>query len=336
MMKLNRNLCLLIAGTIAMGLLTSCNQNTKNPDVSGTDSQTSTETQTEAVTESSTWKNGDIFANGDYASEVLATANDRMLNYAVTLFEQIYNTYLADGQHSVVMSVIPDKNYYMTQTESTPPTVDYNAFFDVFKNGTAGFSAYVDLTDALSLDDYYYTDIHWKQECILPAANLIAQAFGHTLNAEYTQETVDVEFIGSYTDEAPDLGVRTDTLTYLSGEVFDGVTVTNYNDATPSDGVLYETDITGNRNTYEVFLSGPTPLQIIENANAATDRELIIFRDSFGSALAPLFCEAYAKITLVDLRYIQSSVLNQFITFEDQDVLFIYSTNILYTAMVMK
>ena len=335
-MKLNRNLCLLIAGTIALGLLTSCNQNNNNPNDSETDSQTKNETQTEVVTEGSTWENGDIFANGDYASEVLAKANDRMLNYAVGLFGQIYNTYLANGDHTVVMSVIPDKNYYMTQTETTPPTVDYDAFFDVFKNGMADFSTYVDLTGALALDDYYYTDIHWKQECIQPAANLIAQAFGHTLSAEYSQQTVDVEFIGSYTDEAPDLGVLTDTLTYLTGDVFDGVTVLNYNDAAPSEGVLYETDITGNRNTYEVFLSGPTPLQVIENANAATDRELIIFRDSFGSALAPLFCETYAKITLVDLRYIQSSVLNQFITFEDQDILFIYSTNILNTAMVMK
>ena len=35
----------------------------------------------------------------------------------------------------------------------------------------------------------------------------------------------------------------------------------------------------------------------------ATDRELVIFRDSFASSLAPLLMEQYAKITLVDIRY---------------------------------
>lgn len=55
----------------------------------------------------------------------------------------------------------------------------------------------------------------------------------------------------------------------------------------------------------------------------------MLFRDSFGSSIAPLFLENYSKITLVDLRYISKDVLENFIEFDKQDVLFLYSTLVL-------
>jgi len=55
----------------------------------------------------------------------------------------------------------------------------------------------------------------------------------------------------------------------------------------------------------------------------------VLFRDSFGSSIAPLFLENYSKITLVDLRYISKDVLENYIEFDKQDVLFLYSTLVL-------
>ena len=74
----------------------------------------------------------------------------------------------------------------------------------------------------------------------------------------------------------------------------------------------------------------------IENPNATTGKELIIFRDSFGSSLAPLLVEGYEKITLVDIRYLRSDMLSKFITFENQDVLFLYSTLVLNNSETLK
>lgn len=76
---------------------------------------------------------------------------------------------------------------------------------------------------------------------------------------------------------------------------------------------------------YELFLSGSISLLSIENPNAETDRELIVFRDSFGSSLAPLLAEGYAKITLADIRYLPSSQMGKLLDFTDADVLFLYS-----------
>ena len=38
-------------------------------------------------------------------------------------------------------------------------------------------------------------------------------------------------------------------------------------------------------------------LLTVDNPNARTDRELVIFRDSFGSSLAPLLLEGYSRVT---------------------------------------
>ena len=67
----------------------------------------------------------------------------------------------------------------------------------------------------------------------------------------------------------------------------------------------------------------------IDNPNAATDKELVIFRDSFGSSLAPLLVEGYAKITILDARYLNEAMIGKFVEFDDQDVLFIHCTSVI-------
>lgn len=57
---------------------------------------------------------------------------------------------------------------------------------------------------------------------------------------------------------------------------------------------------------YDLFLTGAAAFLILENKNNLGGRELVIFRDSFASSLAPLLMEGYSKITLIDLRYLSS------------------------------
>ena len=83
------------------------------------------------------------------------------------------------------------------------------------------------------------------------------------------------------------------------------------------------------RDPYDVYLSGARSLLTIENPNAKGDRELIVFRDSFGSSMVPLLVQDYKTITLVDVRYIRIDLLGQFLDIRDQDVLMLYSTLVL-------
>ena len=92
---------------------------------------------------------------------------------------------------------------------------------------------------------------------------------------------------------------------------------------------VYDYEKEHGNDMYEIFLGGSLSLVTIENPKADTEKELILFRDSFGSSIAPLLAEGYSKVTLVDLRYLRWERLNQFIDFTDQDVLFLYSTSML-------
>ena len=90
------------------------------------------------------------------------------------------------------------------------------------------------------------------------------------------------------------------------------------------------------RDLYDVFLSGSKSLLRIDNPGAETDRELIVFRDSFGSAMVPLLVHGYRTVTLVDVRYVQSGMLGQYLEFTGQDVLFLYSTLVLNNSTAIK
>ena len=67
-----------------------------------------------------------------------------------------------------------------------------------------------------------------------------------------------------------------------------------------------------------------------------TEKELIIFRDSYGSSLAPLLIPYYSKITLIDLRYINYDIVANLTDFEHKDVLFIYSAQVINNSNLLK
>ena len=92
---------------------------------------------------------------------------------------------------------------------------------------------------------------------------------------------------------------------------------------------VYDPAMLQSRDLYDLYLAGSKSLLTIENPNATTDRELIIFRDSFGSSLTPLLVQDYKTVTLVDVRYLNSAVLGNYLDFHGQDVLFLYSTLVL-------
>ena len=331
-------------------ITTGCND--RGTDVPNDDSSSVISDTQEVSSESDTSASlsaGTAFVMNGHASEVLSEVKEPMLSYAVSLMQSIYDTYLADGNHQIVLSIVPDKNYYLAQlpdaSDITPEGVsfaDYGLLVDTVRDGCADFAAYADLFPTLGLSFYYYTDLHWKQEMLLGSAAVIADAFGLDYHSEYTGKEWAHPFVGSYSEKLGEMdadvrnSVQSDTLYYLENDVLSAVTVTDYRDGSPTDGVLYQTALSDTDKSYDLFLSGSVPLQILHSPNAATDKELIIFRDSYASALAPLLCEVYRTVTLVDLRYIGSAVLGDYLDFSDQDILFLYSTHVLNRAMIMK
>ncbi|MDH4141786.1 MAG: hypothetical protein OEV61_04170, partial [Chloroflexota bacterium] len=82
---------------------------------------------------------------------------------------------------------------------------------------------------------------------------------------------------------------------------------------------------------YDVFLGGLAPIIVITNDAAPSDDELVIFKDSYAHAIAPLLAQHYRKVTLVDLRYVQRQYVMDHVDFGAATVLFLYSTSVVNT-----
>lgn len=132
--------------------------------------------------------------------------------------------------------------------------------------------------------------------------------------------------------------VKPDTITYLSNETINNMEVYNYEKSQIEK--IYQKDYLNHIDSYDIFLSGATPLLIINNPSANNNRELIIFRDSFGSSITPILAESYKKVTLIDLRYINSSLLKDIeeikFNINNQDILFLYSIPVINDSFALK
>ena len=95
------------------------------------------------------------------------------------------------------------------------------------------------------------------------------------------------------------------------------------------------TQMTVEKPFYGVYY-GQAALLEITNPEGSSDRELVVFRDSFGSSMIPLLVKDYGKVTMVDTRYVSPELLGQYLEFDNQDVLFLYSTLILNSSGSLK
>lgn len=274
--------------------------------------------------------NGIYLAKGHAAAMEYPLDADSVTN-AAEHFRYLYETYMKDTDVKVYGVIVPDKNYYLAE-ESGHLAMDYDELYDRLYRET-DFIRYIDIRDSLSLDNYYRTDPHWKQETLQALAAEIAEQMGVTLQESYEEETTGSPFYGAYWGQAA-LPVEPDEMKYLTNEELRSCSVYNYE--TGQETEVYDMEKAEGKDPYELFLSGSVSLLTITNPLAETERELIVFRDSFGSSIAPLFAEGYSKITLVDIRYIQSRSLERYITFDNQDVLFLYSTLVLNHSSTMK
>ncbi len=274
--------------------------------------------------------NGVYLADG-YAAKLEYPMDESSLDYAAKRFQYLYDTYLAQSGGNLYLSVIPDKNAFLA-AENGYPALDLDAFIQTVRDRTP-YLTYLDITGLLSLEDYYRTDLHWRQENITDVAEYLAGEMGTDAAAEYEEQTLDRPYYGVYCGYAA-LPIGGEELHWLTNETLEGCTVYQYE--TGETTGIYDQEKGEGRDPYELFLSGSVPLVRIDNPAADTDKELILFRDSFGSSLAPLLVQGYRSITLVDIRYLAPAFLGNYVDFQGKDVLFLYSVSVLNNSETLR
>lgn len=271
--------------------------------------------------------NNSIFIENNKIFKIEYPLNEKNVIRFTEKVDYIIDNYL-DGMN-IYYAIIPDKNYYLENDKYLK--MDYNKLYEIIKDKLSNLE-YIELRDLLSLDSYYDTDTHWKQEELIEVASrLEKEMVGIVSNHEYQEKKYE-PFYGVYYGQAA-LGGKGEVLTYFTNDTISNAYVENISS---SFHKIYKLEELGGMDSYNMFLSGSTPIIRIENKNQNNERELFIFRDSFASSLTPLLLEQYSNITLIDLRYISASKLNDVVDFKKGDVLFLYSTMIINQSVMLK
>lgn len=266
------------------------------------------------------------------------TLDEKSVERAIGKFKSFQETYCGEAER-VFFALIPSKNGYLNGSNGHLNEAEFAILQSVYDKWGSNF---IDLSVCLDLEDYYRTDPHWRQECLGNVLMELGAALEFEtdttddsdapLTENWTEEVLTTDYIGVYGDQVD--GVPAETLTVLHHGAMDSYIVRN--GETGEEMPLYDTAKLSERDPYELFVGGPLSLVTIENPNAENDRHLVVVRDSFASALLPLLAQSYAKVTAVDIRYMMSAMVGNFVDFTGADVLFLYSSTVINNSITLK
>ena len=265
-----------------------------------------------------------LYLYKDYIIEETYPLNKESVINVTNKINNIKRTYLNET-NNIYYSIVPDKNYFVNDDNLK---LDYDELKNIMNSNLD--IKYIDIFNELSLEDYYKTDTHWKEEKLSKVVNKLSKEMNFNIDNNYSFKRIS-DFNGTYSSRI----VRKD----IKDEIYilDNVNDMNvYNYETNGYEKVYNLTKLNSFDKYNVYLSGSVSLLKIESMNTSSNKELIVFRDSYGSSLIPLMMNGYKSITVVDIRYISSSMLSNYIDFNNKDILFLYSTLLINDSFTLK
>jgi hypothetical protein len=176
---------------------------------------------------------------------------------------------------------------------------------------------------------YYRTDHHWTAQGAFGAYLYLGAVMGYEPIRSFDRETAAASFLGSLYSKAMFDGVESDNIEFIhpAGDTkITSVEVTKEYGTPPEifDSVYFR-EFLDKKDKYSAFLGSNQPLVTI-NSDAGNE-SLLIIKDSYANSIAPLLAENYGKVTLLDMRYIQTGI-DEIIDVSGYDrVLFVYNVS---------
>lgn len=174
---------------------------------------------------------------------------------------------------------------------------------------------------------YYRTDHHWTTLGAYYGYAAICEAMGleaAPLSA-FQPETVSDKFYGTTYSSSGFSWVEPDSIR-LYVEDPGTLTIRNYMDGSPAEGVLYDRSYLDKKDKYSVFYGGNTPLLQISTENSEGER-ILILRDSYADSLTPFLLHDFVELHIIDLRYYRASIQSYLKEHEIDRVLVMYSVD---------
>jgi hypothetical protein len=222
---------------------------------------------------------------------------------------------------------------YADELPKNAPNADQKAFTqDVFSKLDTKITP-IDVYPVLESERadyiYYRTDHHWTTRGAYSAYLSLGSVMGFEPFTEFDRETAATDFSGSLYSKALYDGVASDTIEFIfpsEGTKITSVEVLKEYGSPPEVyGSVYFREFLDKKDKYSSFLGSNQPLVTINSK--AGGGSLLIIKDSYANSVAPLLAENYGKITLLDMRYIQTGIDDIIDVSQYDKVLFIYNVS---------
>ena len=174
----------------------------------------------------------------------------------------------------------------------------------------------VEIFDTLKAhkDEYIYfrTDHHWTGLGAYYAYAKFCEVKGIEALplSSYTVRSFD-NFLGSFyndSGQSPTLAANPDTVTTYTPPCNTKMTVTTSSGEKITTPMIYDATNSKPAYKYSTFIYGDNPYTVIENTDMTSGDSLILVKESFGNAIAPLFTYHYKYVYVVDYRYYSGKI----------------------------
>lgn len=273
----------------------------------------------------------DVFITKDMLMEKVPepdyTSIDKSVD-AINKFEEGIDAQVFMMLVPTAAAIYPDK------LPSYAPTVDQKQLIEyVYGNLSSSIipiDAYSAMQNSSSEYIYYRTDHHWTSLGAYLAYNTAGKKMGYS---PIPRDSFDIQhassdFLGTLYSKTLYDGCEPDVMDYwfgengeniLSMEVNTGMEVKTYNS-------LYMREFLSVKDKYASFTGTNQPL--IKIKTGCTDGpRLLVIKDSYAHSFVPFLANNYSEITMIDMRYIQTSY-KSIVNPEDFDqVLILYNVS---------
>lgn len=258
---------------------------------------------------------------------------DRIINILNTFSDKMAEK---DTNINLQMMLIP--NAVSTYADRLPGKAQTINQLDVINQITSNCSIpAIDAVEPLSShrDDeylYYRTDHHWTTKGAYIAYEAYCKENGlePVSLSDMTAENVSDSFMGTLYSKVKDYRITPDNIVIYTNSDDDLDVV--YTDTKETSKSLYNLEYLDKKDKYSLFLNNLHPLIEITNNNAATDKELVLVKDSYANSMVPFLAHNFRKIYVFDTRSYRTGITS-FIENKETvtDILILYNMNTMDT-----
>jgi hypothetical protein len=246
------------------------------------------------------------------------------------------NTFSENNDIPVYVMIVPtsaeiysDQLPYNVNGVSQKHIIDYA--YKNFTDKITPINVYSNLMEQRDNYIYYRTDHHWTSYGAYLAYSAAGKKMGYTplpLDS-YNIEHASSDFYGTFFSKTLYDKIKPDTLdiySCLNGFEINEVSITKEFGAKPElHDSMYFREYLDVKDKYSTFFGTNQPMVTVKSES--TGGKLLIIKDSYAHSYVPFLTQHYSEITMIDLRYIQTSY-KDIINISDYDqVLFLYNAS---------